>query len=72
VNFKEEPAKLRNFKAISNQLYDFLLEFVGQASSLKNTKYTTAYGESDIKDDLNKLALGADEFKRLGQFLRLN
>lgn len=71
-SFNDEPNKLRNFKAISNQFYDFLLEFVNQASSLKDTKYTTAYGESDIKDDLNKLALGADEFKRLGQFLRLN
>lgn len=72
ASFSESPNKLNNFKAISNQLYDFLLDFVNQASSLQNTKYTTAYGESDIKDDLNKLALGADEFKRLGQFLRLN
>jgi hypothetical protein len=39
---------------------------------LNNTEYTTEYGTSDIAVDLNKLALGADEFKRLGQLLRLN
>ena len=64
--------KFKNFKAINNQLYDFLEEFIGQASSLANTKYVTEYGESDILIDLNKLVLGADEFKRLGQLLRLN
>lgn len=70
--FEDKPNKLRGFTSLSNQLCDFLSEFVGQAETLRDTKYNSVYGESDIKDDLNKLALGADEFKRLGQFLRLN
>ena len=70
--FEDYPNKLKGFTSLSNQLCDFLSEFVSQAETLRNTKYTSVYGESDIKDDLNKLALGADEFKRLGQFLRLN
>ena len=70
--FEDQPNKLKGFTSLSNQLCDFLSEFVGQAETLRDTKYTSPYGESDIKDDLNKLALGADEFKRLGQFLRLN
>jgi hypothetical protein len=53
-------------------MYDFLQDFIIQASSLNNTKYATEFGESDILVDLNKLSLGADEFKRLGQLLRLN
>ena len=64
--------KILEFKSLTNQLCDFLSEFAEQAETLRDTKYTTVYGESNIKDDLNKLALGADEFKRLGQFLRLN
>jgi hypothetical protein len=47
-------------------MFTFYSEFVNQASMLKNTKYKTDYGESDIIKDLHKLALGADEFKRLG------
>ena len=71
-SFAENPHKYRGYQALSNQLHNFFNEYVTQVSTLRDTKYTTAYGESDIKDDLNKLALGADEFKRLGQFLRLN
>ena len=62
----------RGFKALGNQLFDFLNEFVGQTATLHNNDYETEYGISNITVDLNKLALGADEFKRLGQFLRLN
>lgn len=72
ANVADSQNKYQSYKALSNQLHDFFTEYVGQVNTLKYTKYTTAYGESDIKDDLNKLALGADEFKRLGQFLRLN
>lgn len=61
-----------NFRALAMQLNSFLVEFVGQTATLLNTDYTTDYGTSNIVEDLNKLALGADEFKRLGQFLRLN
>jgi hypothetical protein len=53
-------------------MYDFLNEFIEQNSTLSNANYETEYGQSNIIDDLNKLSLGADEFKRLGQFLRLN
>lgn len=70
--FAATPHKYRGYQALSNQLHNFFNEYVSQVSTLRDTKYTTAYGTSDIKDDLNKLALGADEFKRLGQFLRLN
>ena len=57
---------------MNNQLNDYLNEFVGQAATLRDTKYVTEYGESDIAEDLNKLALGANEFTFLGKFLRLN
>jgi hypothetical protein len=63
---------VKNASAISNQYYNFLTDFVDSARTAIATKYDTEYGESNIADDLNKLALGADEFKRLGQFLRLN
>ena len=71
-NFKSDPNTILNFKALNNQMFNFLNEFVDQTSTLNNTEYTTEYGTSDIAVDLNKLALGADEFKRLGQLLRLN
>lgn len=71
-NFSDNPNELKSYESLNNQLHNFLCEFVRQAETTRNTKYITEYGDSDIKDDLNKLALGADEFKRLGQFLRLN
>ena len=71
-NFKDNPSKVLNFKALNNQMHNFLMEFVEQTSTLNNTDYTTEYGISNIAEDLNKLVLGADEFKRLGQLLRLN
>lgn len=71
-DYAEEPSKYFNFLAMNNQLNDYLNEFVGQVSTLRNTKYVTEYGESDIAEDLNKLALGANEFTFLGKFLRLN
>lgn len=63
-----------DFKANVNQLLNYLNDFVYKASTLhsSNTDYSTVYGDSNIFEDLNKLLLGADEFKRLGQFLRLN
>lgn len=70
--FEESPNKYLNFRAMNNQLNDYLNEFVGQAATLRDTKYVTEYGESDIAEDLNKLALGANEFTFLGKFLRLN
>ena len=71
-NYKDEPSKYFNFLAMNNQLNDYLNEFVGQVATLRDTKYATEYGESDIAEDLNKLALGANEFTFLGKFLRLN
>lgn len=71
-DYIEEPSKFLNFQAMNNQLNDYLNEFVGQAATLRDTKYVTEYGESDIAEDLNKLALGANEFTFLGKFLRLN
>ena len=44
--------KILEFKSLSNQLCDFLSEFAEQAETLKDTKYTTVYGESNIKDFL--------------------
>ena len=67
-----DSKKFLNFKALNNKMYDFLEEFIEQTSTLIDTNYETDYGYSNIVEDLNKLALGADEFKRLGQFLRLN
>ena len=69
---KKSESKYYNFSALNNQMYDFLNEFIEQNSTLSNANYETEYGQSNIIDDLNKLSLGADEFKRLGQFLRLN
>ena len=71
-NFTDQPTVLNNYKALNNQLIDFLNEFVGQAETLKDAQYQTDYGQSNLVYDLSMLALGADEFKRLGQFLRLN
>lgn len=64
--------KVKNLNALSNQMNDYLNEFIEQTYTLVNANYETEYGQSNIVEDLNKLALGADEFKRLGQFLRLN
>lgn len=60
------------FQALGNQMLDFLNEFSEQTATLHNNDYVSEYGPSNITDDFNKLALGADEFKRLGQMLRLN
>ena len=62
----------KSLKASCHQMIDFLEEFIGQTATLHNNDYVTEYGVSNITKDFNKLALGADEFKRLGQFLRLN
>ena len=70
--YKNEPHKYLNFVALNNQLNDYLAEFVGQAAMLRDTTYSTEYGESDLVEDLNRLALGANEFTCLGKFLRLN
>ena len=71
-SYSKGSTKIENFKAINNQLHDFLVDFASQAVALQQTNYLTPYGSSNLVADLNKLALGADEFKRLGQFLRLN
>jgi hypothetical protein len=64
--FKDNRIKLLNFRSINNQMFDFFMDFINQTATLQNTDYVTEYGNSNIVSDLNKLALGADEFKRLG------
>lgn len=68
----KKRSDFKNFKALGNQMLDFLNEFAEQTATLHNNDYVSEYGSSNITEDLNKLAVGADEFKRLGQLLRLN
>lgn len=68
----QKQKQFKGLHAMCNQMIDFLEEFVEQTSTLHNNDYETEYGISNITVDFNKLALGADEFKRLGQLLRLN
>ena len=40
--------------------------------TLEESKYLTAFGESNIADDFETLAMGAVETKQLGKNLRIN
>lgn len=62
----KDDLDFKNYKSLCNQLIDYLEDFVEQAKYVHHPK------NPQIVEDLNKLVLGADEFKRLGQFLRLN
>lgn len=61
------------YEALYNQAIDKLEQYIEDVR-LYNTAgtYTTVYGESKITDDLEILAYGAAEYKRLGQILKLN
>lgn len=65
TKYKTYP-DFKNYKSLCNQLIDYLEDFIEQANYIHHSK------NPQIVEDFNKLVLGADEFKRLGQFLRLN
>lgn len=61
------------YEALYNQAIDKLETYVNDLIMYNNAgTYKTVYGESKITDDLETLAYGAAEYKRLGQILRLN
>ena len=56
-----------------NQAVDYIINYLGDvALSRVNTLQENYYGRSDIFLDLDTLALGADEMKKIGQILRVN
>lgn len=61
------------YEALYNQAIDKLETYIDDVR-MYNTAgtYKTVYGEANITDDLETLAYGAVEYKRLGQILRLN
>lgn len=61
------------YKALYDQALDFVEQYIRDVQLWKfGGEYATIYGKESFASSIEKLAYGADEFKKLGQILRLN
>jgi hypothetical protein len=61
------------YEVLYNQAIDFVKQYTDDAFLLlEGTFKTNIYGGSNLYDDLEVLATGAEEMKQLGKILRLN
>lgn len=64
---------LTKYKALYNQALDFIEQYIRDVQLWKfSGEYSTVYGKSNLAEDIETLAYGAEELKTLGQILRLN
>ena len=61
------------FEYGANKIIDFLEQYIDDVNLTKvGVKYETIYGTSNLFEDIEKLAMGAEEMKLIGKNLSLN
>ena len=69
----KQASDLNLLQSKFNQAVDYALSYIADLALSRIDTYKKNYfGTSDIFLDIDKLAMGADEFKLLGKILRVN